>query len=197
LLRLGDLEMLSALGVVRGARFTRAALLLPAFRLFVAEESRAGRDLNVDVLLVLHYLLKHPEIETTAAARLCQLSDARMRERLAAMERAGYVEHGGTGRGAYWTLRPEIHRKLAPDGYPERDRRIDWGAATTRVLSILMERTKRGEEGLSNQEIRQVTRFDRYQTIRLMKELMAGNPRIEPPGRGRHARYGLRPGEHR
>jgi len=30
--------------------------LLPAFRLFVAEESRAGRDLNVDALLVLQYL---------------------------------------------------------------------------------------------------------------------------------------------
>jgi ATP-dependent DNA helicase RecG len=163
--------------------------LLPAFRLFVTEESRAGRDLNVDALLVLQYLLKHPEIETTAAARLCQLSDARMRERLTAMERAGYVEHGGTGRGAYWTLRPEIHQKLAPDGNPERDRRIDWDAAKTRVLSILMERAKRGEEGLSNQEIRHITRFDRFQVTRLLGELRAENTRIATQGHGAGARY--------
>lgn len=163
--------------------------LSPAFRLFVAEESRAGRDLNVDVLLILQYLLKHPEIETTAAARLCQLTDAQMRERLSAMERAGYIEHGGAGRGAYWTLRPEIHQKLAPDGHPERSRRIDWEAAKTRVLSILMERAKRGEEGLSNSDIRQITHFDRNQVYRLMQELRTENPKIGSPGRGKWAKY--------
>lgn len=160
--------------------------LSPAFRLFVAEESRAGRDLNVDVLLILQYLLKHPEIETTAAARLCQLTDAQTRERLSAMERAGYIEHGGAGRGAYWTLRPEIHQKLAPDGHPERHRRIGWEAAKTRVLSILMERAKRGEDGLSNRDIRQLTRYTRPQVKRLMGELRSeGGAHVT--GRGRYA----------
>jgi len=163
--------------------------LLPTFRLFVAEESRAGRDLNVDALLVLQYLLKHPEIETTAAARLCQLSDARMRERLTAMERAGYVEHGGTGRGAYWTLRPEVHQRLAPDGSPERDRRIDWEAAKTRVLSVLMDRAKRGDVGLRNREIRQITRLDRNQVTRLLGELRAENTQVVTRGHGAGARY--------
>jgi len=160
--------------------------LAPAFRLFVAEESRAGRDLNVDALLVLRHLLDHPEIETSAAARLCQLPDHRMRERLAAMEQAGYLEHGGTGRGAYWTLRPEVHQKLAPDDHPERARRIDWEAAKTRVLSILTERARRGEEGLSNREIRHLTRYTRAQVKRLMGELRSeGAAHIS--GRGRYA----------
>ena len=163
--------------------------LSPAFRHFVAAESTAGRHLNVDVLLVLQHLLERPEIETTAAARLCQLSDARMRERLAAMEQTGYIEHGGAGRGAYWTLRPEVHQKLAPDARPERNRRIDWDAAKTRVLSILIERAKRGDEGLSNREIRQITRFGRHKVIRLMNELAQEDHQVGLAARGRYARY--------
>lgn len=166
--------------------------LSPAFRLFVAEESRNGRDLGVDNLLSLQYLLKHTEIETSVAAGLCQRTEPQMREQLASMEKAGYIEHGGTGRGAYWTLRPELHRRLAGDGHHERDRRIDWEAAKTRVLSILMERAKRGENGLSNQDIRRITAFDRNQAFRLMTELRKENPAIQAPGKGAHARYEYR-----
>ena len=111
-----------------------------------------------------------------------------MRETLAEMEKAGYIEHGGTGRGAYWTLRSDIYKRLAESGHHERDRRIDWEAAKTRVLSILMERAKRGEQGLSNKEIRQVTKFGRDQVKRLMTQLRAeANVRVS--GIGRAARW--------
>lgn len=159
------------------------------FRMFVADENSKGRDFGVDSLLILQFLLKHPEIETSHASALCQRSDAQMREQLAGMEKAGYIEHGGSGRGTYWTLRPELHNRLAEDGHHERDRRIDWEAAKTRVLSILMDRDKRGEPGLSNQEIRRITAYDRNHVFRLMTELRAENPSIKPPGKGAHARY--------
>jgi len=160
-----------------------------AFRLFVAEESRTGRDLGVDSLLVLQYLLHHLEIETAAAATLCQRKETQMREVLSSMEKAGYIEHGGTGRGAYWIMRPELHQRLAEPGQAERDRRITWEAAKTRVLSILMERARREGNGLSNKEIRQITHYDRFQVIRLMKELIRENHLIRPPGRGKQAVY--------
>jgi ATP-dependent DNA helicase RecG len=65
-----------------------------------------------------------------------------MREVLSEMERdLGYLERGGTGRGTYWTLRPDFHYRLSAPGHPERDRRIDWEAAKTRVLSILKGRS--------------------------------------------------------
>ena len=105
------------------------------------------------------------------------------------MESAGYIEHGGTGRGAYWCMRPELYRRLAEDGKGEARRRIDWEAAKTRVLSILMERARRREPGMSNQEIRQITRFDRNQVHRLMTELRQENPGLQPPGRGKAARH--------
>src|SRR5690554_3611113 len=160
-----------------------------AFRQFVAEESERGLSLGVDQLLLLQYFLQHPEVDTATAAGLCQRTEPETRELLADMERQGYVEHGGSGRGAYWSIHPELYARLRADGNAETRRRIDWDAAKTRVLSILIERAKRGEVGLSNKEIRQITRFDRNHAYRLMRELREENPQIQPPGKGAHARY--------
>ena len=164
-----------------------------AFRRFVWEESEQGRNLGVDEFLVLRRLLQHHETDTQTAAALCQRDEAVMHRRLADMERAGYVEHGGAGRGAYWTIHPELDSRLHENGGGEARRRIAWDAAKTRILSILMERAKRGEAGLTNQEIRRITRYDRWHVIRMMKELRAENPKILPPGRGKYVRYEYRP----
>ena len=164
--------------------------LSASFRLFVAEESQQGRNLNVDHLLILQHLLHHPEIDTAAACRLCQREEAQVREILTEMEQPfSYLERGGTGRGTYWTVRPEIYHRLAGPDHPQRDRRIDWEAAKTRILSVLIERARRGEPGLRNEDIRRITHYDRFQAIRLMKELKSENPGIRGPGRGRNAVY--------
>ena len=160
-----------------------------AFRMFVAEESGHGRDLGVDELLLLQYLLQHPEVDTGTAAVLCQRSEPEIREKLSGMESAGYVEHGGKGRGTYWCIHPDLYNRFTGDDQGEARRRIDWEAAKTRVLSILMERARRGEPGLSNKEIRQITRFDRNQVFRLMTELRQENPDLQHPGRGKYARH--------
>jgi len=161
----------------------------PAFRLFVAEESKKGRILSIDHLLILQFLLKHLEIDTPNASTLCQRDEGLTRDALAMMERWKYLEHGGSGRGTYWTLHPVLQKCLDNGSDPELSRRISWEAAKTRVLSILMERSKRSETGLSNQEIRKITHFDRFQAIRLMKELMGENSKIKNPGRGKYAKY--------
>ena len=160
-----------------------------AFRLFVADESEHGRNLGVDELLLLQHLLQHPEIDTGTAATLCQRSEPEIRERLSGMESAGYIEHGGTGRGAYWCIHPDLYNRLTEGDQGEARRRIDWEAAKTRVLSILMQRARRGEPGLSNKEIRQITRFDRNQARRLMQELLRENTDLRQVGNRRWARY--------
>jgi ATP-dependent DNA helicase RecG len=96
--------------------FQRQEVSAP-FRAFVAEESNRGRLLTVDQLLVLQYLLEHVELDTPAAARLCQRDEATMRDALGRMEtQLGYLERGGTGRGTYWTLRPVSRRHAAGYG---------------------------------------------------------------------------------
>lgn len=159
------------------------------FRLFVADESKRGRILSVDQLLVLQHLLAHPEIDSATAARICQRPEQGARGVMDDMERLGYVERGGTGRGTYWTLHGDLHQKLSASGHPERGRRIDWEAAKTRVLSLLMERARRDEPGLSNQEIRRITHYDRNQVYRLMCQLREENQGVLSPGKGKHARY--------
>ncbi len=159
------------------------------FRSFAAEESEAGRDLDVDQLLVLHHLLTHPEIDTATAAGLCQRGEAMARETLNTMETGrGYLLRGGSGRGTYWTLRADLQRRLRGDVRPDQHSRTDWEAAKVRVLSVLRQRQQRGEGGLTNAEVRAMTRFDRRQVNRLIHELQAeGLARLQ--GHGRGARY--------
>ncbi len=162
-----------------------------AMRAFVAEEQTAGRDLTVDHLIILRYLLRHPEMDTATAARICQRLESEAREVLSELEiDHGYIERGGAGVGTYWMLRPVIHRRLAGPGNPERDRRIDWEAAKTRVLSILKQRDSRREPGLTNAEIRAITHFDRHQVLRLMIQLRdETGGRVEVEGERRGARW--------
>jgi ATP-dependent DNA helicase RecG len=160
-----------------------------SFRTFVEEESRRGYLLKVDELIVLQHLLSHSEMDTLTAAARCQRPESETLDLLSVMERKGFVERGGTGRGTYWTLPPAVHKTLAGPGHPERDRRIDWEAAKTRILSILKDRAKRGEQGLSNEEIRRITHYDRAQGLRLMKELIKENAEITKQGERRWRRY--------
>ena len=160
------------------------------FRTFVAEEARQGRLPGVDELLILQHLTRHTELETTHAAELCQRPESAMRNTLSHMERdLSWLHRGGSGRGTYWTLSLPISRRLQPDASQESVTRIDWESAKTRVLSILKQRSKAGEPGLRNAEIRSITHFDRFQVRRLMDELRMENPQLAVTSRGAGARH--------
>lgn len=163
--------------------------LSASFRLFVAEESQNNRQLSVDHLLVLQYLLHRPEIDTAVAAHLCQRSEEEVHEVLSEMEqRFGYLTRSEVRKSASWTLTPDYYARLsAPDS--DHYQRIDWETAKTQILSILKQRAAEGEKGLSNAEIRQITHLTRDQVVRLMRQLRTQYPQITEPGQGRHARY--------
>ncbi|MBF0525669.1 MAG: putative DNA binding domain-containing protein [Deltaproteobacteria bacterium] len=168
----------------------QARAISPPFRSFIEEENKRGRLLNLDHLLILHHLTRHSEVETTEAAKLIQRSVEQTREILSRMEgEFDFLERGGAGRGTYWTLRSGIHQRLVGSDHPEWDRRIDWEAAKTRILSILMERARRGEPGLTNQEIRRISHYDRFQANRIMRELINENSAVGKEGTKRWTRY--------
>jgi ATP-dependent DNA helicase RecG len=153
-----------------------------SFRGFVAAEESRGVRLSVDHLLILQYLLRHAELDTATAAEVCQRQDSEVRETLSEMERDfDYLERSGTGRG-----------RLISSGQPDRDRRMNWEAAKTRVLSILKVHADRDEPGLTNADIRRITHLDRNQVLRLMRELKSENSEISGPGRGRYAKYKIK-----
>jgi ATP-dependent DNA helicase RecG len=162
------------------------------FRAFVAEENQRGIDLSVDYLLILQYLLAHPEIDTATAARICQRRENDARDILSQMEvERDYLERGGTGRGTYWRLRSAIFERIV-NRSAERSRRIDWETAKARVLSVLKQRSANKEAGLTNAEIRQITLLDRGQVKRLMAELR-DESLVTMIGEGRNTRWEFHP----
>lgn len=168
-------------------RFLRQEVSAP-FRAFIADEGKEGRILSVVQLLVLRYLLAHAEADTATLATLAQRGEGDMFVILDEMARVhGTIERGGAGRGTWWRIAPHLHKQLAGPGHPERDQRIEWEAAKTRVLSVLMERARRGESGLTNAEVRAITRQNRQQVNRLIHELEAEGVRLT--GHARGARY--------
>jgi ATP-dependent DNA helicase RecG len=165
--------------------------LNPAFRTFIANESERGQDLAVDEMLLLLYLLQHHEIDTATAMRVCQRNETDIHELTSTMEKKGYMERGGSGRGLYWNIRSKLYLSLSEITDGESRKRIDWEAAKTRILSILKERAKHGEKGLNNKEIRQITKYDRNHAYRLMAELRAENTDLHIINKGRYSMYVL------
>ena len=160
-----------------------------SFRTWVAKEEKEQRNLNVDDLLVVQYLLRHPEIDAMTAAHICQRSEDEAREVLSELaHRREYLDRGGTGRGTYYVLNPMLYRELAGPGNPDRFGRIEWEAAKTRILSVLRQRANRGQEGLTNLEVRGMTQYGREQAKRLLRQLHKEQP-IRLTGRGRYARW--------
>jgi ATP-dependent DNA helicase RecG len=164
------------------------------FRSFVTEQAKQNRLPGVDELLILQYLLRHTELETTLAGELCQRPEAAMRNTLSRMERDyGWIQRGGTGRGTYWTLSLPLARSLRPDGLQESVTRIDWESAKTRVLSMLKQRAAAAQPGMSNAEIRAVLKFHRNQVFKLLQELRLENPQVISTSHGAGARYEWKP----
>jgi ATP-dependent DNA helicase RecG len=64
-----------------------------------------------------------------------------------------------------------LHRRLEGAGHAERDQRIDIDVAKTRVLNMLKQRHQRGQAGLSNAEVREVTGYTRSRSIDLFMSL--------------------------
>jgi ATP-dependent DNA helicase RecG len=160
------------------------------FRAFVEKEAQSGRGFEVDHLLILDYLLSHREIDIQGAAALIQRTDTEARDILHAMEHdRGYLEHGGSGRSLYWALHPAIHRELELEGHPYGDRRTEWEAAKMHVLSMLRQQKDSSEKFLTNADIRKITRLNRDQVKRLMKDLRDQHPQITYTGNRRSARY--------
>jgi ATP-dependent DNA helicase RecG len=160
------------------------------FRAFVEKVGQSGRGFEVDHLLILNYLLSHREIDIHDAAVLIQRTDTEARDILHAMEHErGYLEHGGSGRSLYWALHPAIYRELQLDGHPLGDRRTEWEAAKMHVLSMLRQQKDAPENYLTNTDLRKITRLNRDQVKRLMRELREHYPQITYIGNRRSAKY--------
>jgi ATP-dependent DNA helicase RecG len=139
--------------------------------------------LDIDDLLVLHYLTRHREVTVRTAATICQRPDEVARETLGRLvTQWRLLEPCGVGKGRYYRLsRSAYGRLVGVLGY-DVDSRLALENARARVLEALLRRP------LSNADVREITQMSRPQALRLMQALER-NGQAKLDGRGRASRW--------
>ena len=143
--------------------------------------------LDVDHLLIIHYLTRHREVTARAASEICQRPPATAREVLGAMvTRWRLLEvGGGAGSGRYYRLSRAAYEPLGGALQYHIDQRLALENARARILTVIAERS------LSNAEVREITQLSRYESLRLMNALRKEDL-VELKGEKRGARWHLR-----
>ncbi|SFE75278.1 ATP-dependent DNA helicase RecG [Alteribacillus iranensis] len=150
------------------------------FKNIVNHMSQENLHVDVDHLLVLQYLIRHEEIDTTIAAEVAQRSLEQARELLSKMQNEFHLlEAVGRGKGRYFTLSRNAYEILKGDLEYERQQSLDKEAVKIRVLSIL----KTGRS-LTNKEVRQLTGMNRKQVHRMIQELKTNGVQVIGKGAG-------------
>jgi ATP-dependent DNA helicase RecG len=142
--------------------------------------------LDVDHLLILHYLTRHREVTARSAAELCQRPIEGAREVLSRLATQwGLLETGGgSGRGRYYRLsRTAYDLFVGALGY-HVDRRLTMENAKVRILTTL------ADGPLTNADLREITQLSRYKIVRLMSALREERL-VEIRGSKRGARWYL------
>lgn len=156
------------------------------FRLFVEKEIQEGRSMTLEILLTLHAALQQPEIDEEIIAHVCQVNVPSALAILDEMDRErGYLQRMFTGQESAWALRREMYDRIYDERLLKRQRRWYREKLKERVLHILKQRAEEGDEGISNAEIRHMTRLKAHRSRTLLYEMMSEYPEIEHIDRGR------------
>ena len=159
----------------------------PSFRAFVEQSNQKGRSLGVDELIILEFLLRHREGETSKLAVLCQRDESRIKDILFKMEERLLIEEKELEEKTFWTLKPSVRKQLLVSADP--DQQMDLESAKTAVLNTLKKKSELGEEGITNKEIREATSYNRQQVTRFISQLRKEYPQIKIKGQGAGSYY--------
>lgn len=150
------------------------------FKNLIDHMTQENNHVDVDHLLILQYLIRHEEIDTSIAAEVAQRSMEQARELLSKMQNEfNLLESVGRGKGRYFTLSRSAYELLKGDMQYERRQSLDKEAVKIRILSIL-----KTDRSLTNKEIRQLTGMNRKQVQRLIKELEPDGVKVAGKGAG-------------
>jgi ATP-dependent DNA helicase RecG len=150
------------------------------FKNLINHMAQEKNHIDVDHLLILQYLIRHEEIDTSIAAEVAQRSMEQARELLSKMQNEfNLLESIGRGKGRYFTLSRSAYKLLKGELQYERQQILDKEAVKIRILSIL-----KTDRSLTNKEIRQLTGMNQKQVQRLVKELEPDGVKIVGKGAG-------------
>ena len=139
--------------------------------------------LDVDDLLVTHFLTRHREITARIVAEMCQRSMEDAREILSRLVAEWKILEagGGAGRGRYYRLSRPAYELLDSSLRYHVDSRLADQNAKARILAAL------AEKPLTNSDVREITQLSRHKSYRLMNELRTvGEVEMRGSKRGVH-----------
>ncbi len=151
-----------------------------ALAAFIAKRQRSGEDFGLVGLLVLSYLRDHAEIDISTAARLCQLPEVSIRDRL---ERIGFnrdpwLERRGRKSGVTYHLSRSVAAEFLGKGVYSRSRVIDQVQWPALIRSYVEE-----HGSISNSECRELLLLGNSRSARsTVSRLLAGLDSLEPYG---------------
>ncbi len=155
----------------------------PAFTRFVAEETRQGRALDLDDLILLRAITDRGYLDRWSAAAYLQADEDDAAERLVALRERGYLTPRGRGRGTSYLLARAFSDLLRGRAATDESLSLDDEAVRLQILAVLGERGR-----LTNSDVRRISGYSRSEALRLMRALREEGM-VEIMGRGRAAHY--------
>ena len=163
-------------------KLTLPILIHRGFARFVAQSNVRDERLELDDLMIMRSLMTREELNRWSAADMLQITESNAADRLASLNARGFLEVRGRGQGTAYRLGPQFSDWERIET-PIIDH--DLGRETARKL-VLQTISERGS--VTNTVVRQITGYERNQTVRLMRA-MRDEGLVEVRGRGRGAHY--------
>lgn len=165
---------------------TDVVLVLPGgqanldFVRLVVEESRAGRPISLDGLLILNHIWQQRRITTGEAAQLIQKSEAEARAVLERLVESGLVEGRGERKGRVYHLSAATYRRLGGGVAYVRARGFEPLQMEQMILQYL-----RSYGRITRRDVAELCQVTPHQATYLLKKLVErGVLRAEGKGRG-------------
>jgi len=133
----------------------------------LVEESRAGRELGLDDLLILNALWRDRRLTTEEATRLTQQPEAEVRAALNRLVEIGLIEPRGERKGRTWHLSAGTYRRLGAPAAYVRQRGFEPLQQEQMVLQYV---EKHGR--VTRKEAAELCQLGPYQATRLLGRLV-------------------------
>jgi ATP-dependent DNA helicase RecG len=156
------------------------------FRAFVESTMRSGFQLSLEHLLVLNYLVRHGEIDSTTAAQICQQHEREARESLRQLVLQEILDARRRGQTNVWRLSLSAARALQDEAETRVLPLTKYEAAERELQTLLQGH----EGGLRAGEIREKLGLNAEDAKWLLRK-MREKKQIKSSGKGPRARWSL------
>jgi ATP-dependent DNA helicase RecG len=156
---------------------------IPFFKMIVEEESRSGRPISLDALILLSHLRLDRRIDVSEAARAIQKNDVIARSLLERLVEMGIAEPQGLKKGRTYMLSASIYRQLGQSADYIRQAGFDRIQQEQMVVQYIQRNGR-----IVRKEVMELCRLTKDQSGHLLRDLVA-RQKIISNGQGRATFY--------